>query len=113
MADTSGFVISLKDGNKKVTITNTGVDGVVIELEGSTRFNYGFGGDIETLSSDFAMQNDDFIKFVNALDVARDQIKDKMARQVKKVVLTSDIVDKPKKAPTKKPTKKATKKAKK
>lgn len=107
-----GFNITLRQDGKKLVVTNTTVSNCVeISIKGSTALNYGFNGDLETLTSDITITNEDFIRFVNALESAKNKILEQMPKPQPKTTLIVDTEPetKPKKVAAKKTVKRGKK----
>ena len=111
---TKGFNIQLKqDDKKQLAITNTTHSNAVqISIKGSAAINYGFNGDLETITSDIVITYEDFVRFVKALESAKEKVLELMPKpQTKtKLIVDSEPEEKQKKVATKKVAKKGGKK---
>ena len=90
---TKGFNIQLRqDDRKQLTVTNTLQSNcVTLTIKGTAAINYGFNGNTETLTSDIALSYEDFVRFVKALESAKNKVLELMPEPQPKTML---IVDK-------------------
>jgi len=90
---TKGFNIQLRqDDRKQLIVTNTLQSNcVTFTIKGAAALNYGFNGDTETLTSDLTLSYEDFVRFVNALESAKNKVLELMPEPQPKTML---IVDK-------------------